>query len=111
MARAHVREACRHLSDDRLGDAVLLTSELVGNALRHGRPPAELVIDSLPDAVTIGVGDRNPTLPGTTPSEPDPEQTSGRGLLIVQALSTRWGVTPRREGGAGKTVWFTVDAD
>jgi hypothetical protein len=36
----------------------------------------------------------------------DPSATSGRGLAIVDALSTTWGVKTDR--GVGKTVWFEV---
>ena len=112
LAREQVRAACGHLPDERLEDAVLLASELVGNVLRHGRPPAVLTIDVLADGVKVGVTDAGPTLPPTTLRRPEQGRTSGRGLLIVQALASAWGVTPHRAAGAGagKTVWFTIDA-
>jgi hypothetical protein len=37
-----------------------------------------------------------------------PASTSGRGLLIVRQLTSRWGV-PIHDG-VGKTVWFEIDA-
>ena len=108
VARERIRSCCSDLAGETLDDAVLLTSELVGNALRHGRPPAVLTVDISPSTVTIGVSDRDPWLPTTDPALPGPGEPSGRGLLIVQALAADWGVAPRRAGGPGKTVWFSI---
>ena len=38
--------------------------------------------------------------------ERDGDGQSGRGLLIVGELASRWG---RDDGGAGRTVWFEID--
>ncbi|WP_324614332.1 hypothetical protein [Streptomyces sp. NRRL B-1140] len=43
----------------------------------------------------------------STPTSPDAESESGRGLLLVAALADAWGVTDPR-GGPGKTVWASV---
>jgi hypothetical protein len=53
----------------------------------------------------VEVTDSSPALPQV--ARPEPDQTGGRGLLIVQQLAVKWGAsaTPRR---IGKTVWFEL---
>lgn len=84
--------------------AVLLVSELVTNAVEHGRPPCRLHIDAGADAVEISVEDADPSLPQRL--DPDPLDEHGRGYLLVDALSNEWGV---RRVGAGKAAWFRLD--
>ena len=91
-----------------LDPAEHLVAELAANAATHGRVPGRdfrltlyVVGDTLRIEVTDTRGDR---LPHTELPPPDTE--SGRGLLLVDALSTRWGVSP---GPAPrKTVWAEV---
>lgn len=115
--------------EDVVDDAVLVMSELVGNAVRHGRP--------LPDsqdavraswwveagAVHVEVCDGGPGLPWGPPTAqpaaptahahpsltadahlPSPTAEGGRGLPIIDLLSTRWGVTAPSPAG-GVTVY------
>ncbi|MEU9557509.1 ATP-binding protein [Streptomyces fumanus] len=84
-------------------DAVLVTSELVGNAVRYGRVPGHelwLRLRELEDRVlVVDVSDPVRVLPEV---RDDPEGESGRGLLVVTGLATKveWFL---REG-VGKTV-------
>jgi anti-sigma regulatory factor (Ser/Thr protein kinase) len=89
--------------------AALVVAELSTNAVTHGRVSGRcfrltLRIDA-PDTLHIEVtdprGDR-PVQPSTTAAS-DPTADSGRGLLLVNALATRWGSTPYPP--SGKTVW------
>ena len=91
-----------------LDDALILTSELVTNAIRHGRPAVTLAIQLEPSALTVVVTDTGPERPPLVPSTPHPDSPIGRGLVIVDALATRWGVTPQ-PGSPGKAVWFVLD--
>ncbi|MGH9043550.1 MAG: ATP-binding protein [Acidimicrobiales bacterium] len=89
-------------------DAVLLTSEVVTNAVVHAGPHARgetlcLVIERTADAVRVEVSDGGPSLPTTQGAAVD--ESTGRGLLLLDALATRWGIVPR---DAGKIVWFEV---
>lgn len=86
-----------------VGDAVLLTSELVTNAVRHARTPfeVEVVCDG---AVRVVVRDGSAEPPMV--QHPEPDELGGRGLLLVEALATRWGF---EANGQGKTVWFELD--
>jgi anti-sigma regulatory factor (Ser/Thr protein kinase) len=85
--------------------ALLVASELVTNAICHGRGPIELRAEVTDDAVRVEVGDRGAPLGGDV-QYPDPWATTGRGLAIVEAVSREWGVE-WREGG--KTVWAELD--
>ncbi len=88
---------------------VLLTSEVVTNAIRHGGPyrAGEDVVVRIgrtgDDAVRVEVQDRNLTMPARGDGSTD--APSGRGVLLVEELARSWGVTP---DGTGKVVWFEV---
>ncbi|MEW5653739.1 ATP-binding protein [Streptomyces cinereoruber] len=84
-------------------DATLVITELVSNAVDHGRLPSIRVIVSRSSAngIRLGVVDRSKTVP-TLRTHADEEQTRGRGLLLVDALTKRWGTELYRWG---KQVW------
>jgi anti-sigma regulatory factor (Ser/Thr protein kinase) len=82
-----------------------IVAELAINAATHGRIPGRdfrlllyVVADTLRIEVTDTRGDRLPT-----PQLPAADAESGRGLLLVDALADRWGVTPGLP--PRKTVW------
>jgi anti-sigma regulatory factor (Ser/Thr protein kinase) len=85
--------------------AMLLVSELVTNAIRHGKPPVGLALRLDGSRLRVEVTDCSPTLPLVARS--DPEQAGGRGLQIVQDLAARWGSQASRTR-LGKTVWFEM---
>jgi anti-sigma regulatory factor (Ser/Thr protein kinase) len=86
---------------------LLLTNELVTNAVVHGRRPVELRLADDGNQITIEISDGNPDpLPGEA-GWPPATQQSGRGLLIVDNLADQWGCRPRRTP-PGKTVWFEL---
>ncbi len=85
----------------RVEEIVLVTSELLTNAVRASGGGAELRIVAHRDHVLVAVHDQS-TEPAVARSAA-PSDTGGRRLAIVDALSTRWGTTPSRR--AGKVVW------
>jgi anti-sigma regulatory factor (Ser/Thr protein kinase) len=87
----------------RSDDLELAASELVTNALLHGRPPLEVVAWVNPRAARIEVHDASPLAP--TFSLLEPSGMTGRGLLLVDAATDAFGVDP--EPG-GKVVWCEV---
>ena len=91
---------------DTEGRAVLLTSEVMTNAVRHASGPVELVILAEGGTLEVGVRDDHPADPvvGNSPREAE----AGRGMLLVSSLASRWGVR-RSDGRAGKVVWFQID--
>lgn len=96
--------------DSEASDAVaLVVAELASNAVLHGRVPGRdfavrLVYE--PDAafLRVEVSDTHDALPGG--GDPGPGSERGRGLVIVEALALRWGVSGR--SGPGKTVWAVI---
>ena len=97
------------VSERVLSDAKLLVSELVTNSVRHSgaRPgaPVELSAGALNGVVRMEVGDGG--IDGdVTRHKPSPDGSSGMGLNLLDAISTRWGVTHV----AGTQVWFELPA-
>ncbi|MFJ7767340.1 ATP-binding protein [Streptomyces sp. NPDC097107] len=93
---------------------VLIVAELTANAVVHGHVPGRdfhLRLHLHADArsttaraeVTDTRGERVPPRPGATAPAPEVAE-SGRGLLLVAGLATRWDWHPRPDG-PGKTVW------
>lgn len=109
IARQFVDDNRDHIRADLIGDAQLLVSEIVTNAVRHGRPDITLVVRVEPPAIGIAVHDHGDSLPTSTPSPPPVSQPSGRGLVIVDAIASAWGVTPDAGSGPGKVVWFEIE--
>lgn len=104
-ARALVREVCSSAGVDPVttDNVVLLTSETVTNAYIHGHSEARLTVMATPQLVRVEVSDDNSRHPRAV--ERDADALDGRGVDIVDTLSSRWGVIDR---GKGKTVWFEV---
>ncbi len=118
FAPMSVREARRLLAvdisaagvqDPERADALVVVSELVGNALRHARPldgdVVRLMWRILPEEVEVAVADGgSPTAPRV--DRPPFAALSGRGLGIVDALSETWGV--EGVGTDYQLVWAVV---
>ncbi|MER6914179.1 SpoIIE family protein phosphatase [Streptomyces sp. NPDC000594] len=110
-ARAFVRDTLQGWGySDVVDDAVVLTSELVTNAVVHAGTAADVLCLRKEDGVRVEVGDRYPErevplqAAGHTFAPLDSE--NGRGLMLCSALASRWGVeySPTR-----KHVWFQLD--
>src|SRR4051794_40094958 len=104
QARQHVARACDGLMHDLVEIAQLLATELVTNALDHGAGEITLGITRSDHDLRIDVGDEGPGWPRAT--TPRPDQTRGRGMLLVESMAAAWGVEPPAE--KGKRVWFRL---
>lgn len=82
---------------------MLLATELVTNAVLHARSPIDLEIHCSPRAIRIEVADRSRLAPQARSY--GPEAATGRGLALIEAMATDWGMEPRDDG---KVVWFEV---
>lgn len=102
-ARAWMQAQGASDSEDAIDLLVLLTSELVGNACRHGADPVQVDLGLVGGVATIAVSDGAPGAPFVRAAGPWDE--SGRGMAIVDAVSEEWGVRSRRWG---KQVWCRV---
>ena len=104
VARGHVRSVLAEWTDrERVQDALLLTTELVSNAIIHGWP-AVVLRAALADGerLRVEVFDASPSLPRVRAAWAG----GGRGLAIVEETADGWGVIPEPAGG--KTVWFEL---
>jgi anti-sigma regulatory factor (Ser/Thr protein kinase) len=110
-ARGRVDRLSTGLPQDARDDAALLTSELVTNAVVHGSGVITVAIERDDDAIAVAVGDYGHDRPVATLADTgtgvDLAAEGGRGLHLVRALATCWGVRPTRDG-VGKVVWFRV---
>ena len=92
-------------ADGCIETAVLLTSEVVTNAVVHGRSDIELVVTADHPMARVQVYDAEPSLPvRRSPSE---QAERGRGVHVIDALAEAWGVEQLLDG-AGKCVWFEM---
>jgi CheY-like chemotaxis protein len=107
LARSHLRAL---LDDweltDLLDEVELLTTELVNNAVMHARSDVVLTVRRSVQCLHVSVSDTGEGVP----KRPDAgiEATHGRGLMLVEAMSSDWGATVN---GAQKVLWFELELD
>ncbi|HBF82060.1 MAG TPA: PAS domain S-box protein [Streptomyces sp.] len=110
-ARAFVRDTLQGWGyTDVVDDAVVLTSELVTNAVVHAGTAADVLCLRTEDGVRVEVSDHYPEreipLQSSGLDFGSPDREGGRGLLLCAALASRWGV---EYSPAHKHVWFQLD--
>jgi anti-sigma regulatory factor (Ser/Thr protein kinase) len=96
----------RGLPGEQVEAALLVVTELLSNAIEHGCPPVRLRVSVRGSVVRVEVHDTGPGAPQEQPH--DLHRLRGRGLYLVEALSTRWGWT---RDPTGKTVWTDIAAE
>ena len=103
-ARRFVDETLRQWDCGDLLDVVtLLVSEAVTNAIVHAGSEVEVSVELRPETVRIEVFDSMTAEP--VPRDATDDETSGRGMALIDAMASSWGVEPRPNG---KSVWFEV---
>jgi sigma-B regulation protein RsbU (phosphoserine phosphatase) len=115
-ARTAVRSVITDVGlTDVLDEALLLTTELATNAVVHARTALDLEIVADPDSITVTVMDfrtgpithnRAQATPNGSTRPVEQLEERGRGLLLVDQLSTYWGTLHFPDG---KGVWFRLD--
>lgn len=105
------------VAEERLDDAIAIAAELVGNAVRHAAPlPGDVIRVAwrlLPDdtlEIRVTDGGSAASIADGASAGPElrvaaPDAVDGRGLTIVAALATGWGV---ERDGLGQCVWATL---
>ncbi|MGK5531446.1 ATP-binding protein [Streptomyces sp. URMC 129] len=113
-ARQAVRTALRSVevvNDELIDMAVLLTSELVSNAISASLncrtpPPVDMHAFWSPEGhLQVKVYDRAPGDPEVPDQLPPPDDEYGRGLHLLAHCARAWAIC-RHAPGPGKTVWF-----
>jgi anti-sigma regulatory factor (Ser/Thr protein kinase) len=112
-ARRNVRELLSEwgISRETCDNAVLVTSELVTNALTHTE--SDLIVCRLRtagDLIHLEVEDQNRSRTLPARRQPKPDDQGGRGLLLVGMLSSDWGVRDAPQG-TGRIVWAELPTD
>lgn len=112
-----VLEGC-DVDEEQRRTAMLLTSEVLTNALEHGQGPITATVEVDARKLRIAVRDGSTDEPEL--QSPEPQDLSGRGVLFLERLASRWGVE-RHDGSdavgrhsgvvEGKTVWFEIDRE
>ncbi|MFI2257606.1 ATP-binding protein [Streptomyces tubercidicus] len=111
QARRALRQQLRvwHISGEPAYSAELLLSELVTNAVQAqapGTPEVDIRFAWADGRLRLEVWDASDELPVMNDAEEDEE--CGRGLVLVDALASCWGVD---RDGTGKTVWAELLAE
>jgi hypothetical protein len=87
-------------------DVQLVASELATNAIQHALSPFTVVLQGFDDFVFLAVQDGSLKRPRLlTDQQPDAE--AGRGMVLVNAMSSDWGMAATPEGG--KSTWAAFD--
>jgi anti-sigma regulatory factor (Ser/Thr protein kinase) len=107
VARSFLASIARDLDlpTDTVSVAELALSEIVTNAVVHGRPPIVLHVQATPSRLEVSVSDASPAQPRADETRLD--ATGGRGLAIVAAVAGDWGCEADPTG-PGKRIWFSV---
>jgi hypothetical protein len=106
--RAWLRDRLAGLRSDTVQDTELLATELVTNANEHASGAVAMRVKLPADrpVVRIEVDDANPDQPPPRHrGAPSEDESRGRGLLMVKAVSTAWGVLTTT---SRKTVWVEI---
>jgi anti-sigma regulatory factor (Ser/Thr protein kinase) len=108
VARTQVAQLCERGGLHSLADtAALLVSELVTNAVTHGRGEITLSVHCSDSQLIVGVSDQSTDPPVINPN-PSIDQLGGRGLFLVDTLANSWDY---QIVAGGKTVWFCLDGN
>jgi hypothetical protein len=84
-----------------------VASELASNAVVHARTAFTVSLEGRVRSVLLTVRDRSRTPVRPLGAAPDGLAVSGRGLVIVSAISESWGVTGWE--GDSKSVWASFN--
>jgi anti-sigma regulatory factor (Ser/Thr protein kinase) len=107
LARGFVADVLSQIDHDTRDVALLLTSELVTNAILHARTPVQLGVLVDHERVLVCVGDRMEASAELVPGTHSRTRPGGRGLALVADLARTWGT---HSYVGGKSVWFVLSA-
>jgi hypothetical protein len=107
-ARELVTEACGRWDCPELaGPACIVLTEMVNNVVAHARTPMTVMLARQGDQMSVAVRDHSDTLPRFN-GPVAPTSYGGRGLLLIDSVSTRWGNLKLDDG---KVVWALLQPE
>ncbi|MGW7313716.1 ATP-binding protein [Streptomyces sp. NPDC054854] len=118
QARDHVRSLIEAsgitgdgaAAEDTLTDALLVTSELVTNAIRHGGGIVDFSASVAPDGLRLAITDANTDNPVTLPRPPGTVGAGGFGWPLIRRLTRSVTIRPTPQGGKRIEVVMPLDA-
>jgi hypothetical protein len=107
-ARELVTEACARWDCPELaGPACIVLTEMVNNVVAHAQTPMTVMLARQDDRMSVAVRDQSATIPRFT-GPVAPTSYGGRGLLLIDSVSSRWGNLKLDQG---KVVWALLRAE
>jgi hypothetical protein len=104
-SRELVTEACGRWERPELaGPACIVVTEMVNNVVAHARTPMTVFLARHDDGMSVAVRDESPTVPRFA-GPVAPNSYGGRGLLLIDSVSSRWGNLKLDDG---KVVWAVL---
>ncbi|MEW2381694.1 ATP-binding protein [Micromonospora sp. NPDC047707] len=105
QARQLLGEGCDRWGVPELTEpGTIAVTEMVNNVVAHARTPMTVRLAPRDSALHVAVRDHSSRLPAFTGFAP-PHTAGGRGLLLIDTVSERWGATPVPDG---KVVWCVL---
>lgn len=105
-ARELVTEACGWWDCPELaGPACIVITEMVNNVVAHARTPMTVLLAAHAATMSVAVRDQSAQMPRYTGTAPAPTSYGGRGLLLIDSVSSRFGSL---ELADGKVVWAVL---
>ncbi|MFC7527794.1 anti-anti-sigma factor [Actinoplanes sp. GCM10030250] len=107
-SRELITEACVRWEQPELaGNACIVATEMVNNVVAHAGTPMNVLLSMHGSTMSVAVRDWSATVPRFT-GPVAPTSYGGRGLLLIDTVSSRWGHLILADG---KVVWATLEAD
>ena len=108
-SRELVAEACeRWRLPELAGPACIVVTEMVNNVVAHVGTPMTVLLGLHGGTMSVAVRDQSPNAPHFTGSPVPVTSYGGRGLLLIDSVSRRWGSLVLADG---KVVWAMLDSD
>jgi len=107
-SRELVTEACgRWEQPDLAGPACIVVTEMVNNVVAHAKTPMTVLLARHGNTMSVAVRDQSAMVPQFA-GPVSPTAYGGRGLLLIDAVASRWGNLKLDEG---KVVWALLQDD
>jgi len=107
-SREVITEACGRWEQPELaGNACIVATEMVNNVVAHARTPMRVLLALQGDTMSVAVRDGSAVIPRLS-GPVSPSSYGGRGLLLIDSVSTRWGHLALADG---KVVWARLETE